>query len=145
MTVAVHTFLKSVCPKLNATGVRIYNDASLQNVSHFFTETQLLLVLYFLESFPQQRRLRVFQWSLSASKSPQISRNISNILAALRNVVVWRVSTCPHVSKSSSPFINPLGIVSSASITIGILVSFMLHSLFVVIVFFFSTAKFWYF
>ena len=39
----------------------------------------------------------VFHWSLSDSKSPQIS---STILADLNNAVVWTVSTCPLISKS---------------------------------------------
>ena len=34
----------------------------------------------------------VFQWSLSDSKSPQVSRTFLSILAVLNNVVVWMVS-----------------------------------------------------
>ena len=44
----------------------------------------------------------VFHWSLSDSKSPQVSRTLLN------NAVVWIVSTRPPTSKSSSPFCNPL-------------------------------------
>ena len=40
------------------------------------------------------------------------------------------VSTRPLISRSSSPFINPLVTVLSASITIGINVTFMFHSIF---------------
>ena len=40
------------------------------------------------------------------------------------------VSTCPFISKSSSPFINPLVSVLRAQITIGISVTFMFHSFF---------------
>ena len=47
----------------------------------------------------------VFHWSLSDSKSPQVSRTLLSILAVLNNVVVWMVSTYPPTSKSSSPFI----------------------------------------
>ena len=45
----------------------------------------------------------VFHWSLSVSKSPQISWILLNILAVLKNVV-WMLSTRPVTSKSSSPF-----------------------------------------
>ena len=38
------------------------------------------------------------------------------------------VSTCPLISKSSSPFTNPLGIVPSALFTIEFIVTFMFHS-----------------
>ena len=72
----------------------------------------------------------VFLWSLSDSKSPQVSRTLLRILAVLNNVVVWMVSTRPLTSKSSSPFSNPLVTVPNAPITIGIIVTCMLHSFF---------------
>ena len=67
--------------------------------------------------------------SLSDSKSPQVFRTLLNILADLNNTVVWMVSTCPLISKSSSPCTNIIGIVSSALITctMGIIVTFMFH------------------
>ena len=71
-----------------------------------------------------------FLWSLSDSKSPQVSRTLLSILAVLSNAVVWMVSTRPPTSKSSSPFNNPLVIVPNAPITIGIIVTFMFHSFF---------------
>ena len=40
------------------------------------------------------------------------------------------ISTCPLISKLSSPFINSLGIVPSAPVTIDITVTFMFYSLF---------------
>ena len=49
----------------------------------------------------------VFHWSLSDSKSLQVSRTLLSILAVLKNAVVWMVSTRPPTSKSSSPFSNP--------------------------------------
>ena len=40
------------------------------------------------------------------------------------------VYTCPLISKSTSPFINPLITVLSSSIKLGIMVPFMFHSFF---------------
>ena len=71
----------------------------------------------------------VFHWSLSDSKSPQVSRTLS-IQAVLNNAVVELVSTRPPTSKSSSPFTNPLVTVPNAPITIGIIVTCMFHSFF---------------
>ena len=72
----------------------------------------------------------VFHWSLSDSKSPQVSRTRLRILSVLSNAVVWIVSTRPPTSKSSRPFNNPLVIVPKAPITIGTIVTFMFHSFF---------------
>ena len=72
----------------------------------------------------------VFHWSLSDSKSPQVSRTLLSILAVLNNAVVWMVSTHPATSKSSSPFNNPLVTVPKAPITTGIIVTSMFHSFF---------------
>ena len=72
----------------------------------------------------------VFHWSLSDSKSPQVSQTLLSILAVLSNAVIWIVSTCPPTSKSSRLFNNPLVIVPKAPITIGAIVTFMLHSFF---------------
>ena len=72
----------------------------------------------------------VFHWSLSDSKSPQVSRTRLRILAVLSNAVVCIVSTRPPTSKSSWPFNNPLVIVPNAPITIGTIVTFMFHSFF---------------
>ena len=47
-----------------------------------------------------------FYWSLSDSKSPQVSRNLLSILADLNNAVVWIVSTRPLISKSPSPLVD---------------------------------------
>ena len=72
----------------------------------------------------------VFHWSLSDSKSPQVSRTRLSILAVLSNAVVWIVSTRPPISKSSRPFNNPLVIVPNAPITSGTIFTFMFHSFF---------------
>ena len=72
----------------------------------------------------------VFHWSLSDSKSPQISRTRLRILAVLSNAVAWIVSTRPPNFKSSRPFNNPFVIVLNAPFTIGTIVTFMFHSFF---------------
>ena len=72
----------------------------------------------------------VLHWSLSDIKSPQVSRILVKILAILSNAVDWIVSTRPPISKSSTPFNNPLVIVPNAPITIGTIVTFMFHSFF---------------
>ena len=61
----------------------------------------------------------VFLWSLSNSKSSQVSRTLLSILAVINNAIVWMVSTRPPTSKSSSPFSKPLVTVPKAPITIG--------------------------
>ena len=60
----------------------------------------------------------VFLWSLSDSKSPQVSRTLLSILAVFNNAVVWMVSTRPPTSKSSRPLNNPSVTVPKAPITI---------------------------
>ena len=70
----------------------------------------------------------VFHWSLSDSKSLQVSRTLLSILAILSNVVLWMVSSGPLISKSLSLFNNPLVTVPKAPIMIGIIVTFMFHS-----------------
>ena len=72
----------------------------------------------------------VFHWSLSNSKSPQVSKTLFSIQAVLNNAGVWMVSTPPPTSKSSCPFDNPLRTLPKAPITIGIIVTFMFHSFF---------------
>ena len=72
----------------------------------------------------------VFQWSLSDSMSPQISRILLSILAVFNNAVVWIVSTCPPTSQSSRPFYNPSVTVPKDPITIGIIVTFLFHIFF---------------
>ena len=83
-----------------------------------------------LQSFSHQRQLMVFHWSLSDSKSPQVSRSLLKILAVLNNVVVWIFSTRPPISKSSSPFSNPLVTVPKSTNYSGIIVTCMFNSFF---------------
>ena len=72
----------------------------------------------------------VFHWSLSDSKSPQVSKTLLCILADLNHAVVWMLSAHPLISNSSSPLIKPLGIDPSTPTTIGIAVTFIFHSIF---------------
>ena len=72
----------------------------------------------------------VFHRSLSDSMSLQVSRTLLSILANLNNAIVWMVSPCPLISKSSSPFTKPLRIVPSASIKITPTITFMFHRIF---------------
>ena len=64
----------------------------------------------------------------SNSLSPSAAFKPYTTLADL-NTVLWMVSTCPLISKSSSHFTKYLGIVPSIP-TIGITVTFMFHSCF---------------
>ena len=85
-------------------------------------------IILLLVSFSHQ--LIVFHWSLSDSKSPQVSRTLFSILADFNNAAVGTVSTCPVISKSSSPCIKSLVTVPRTPITIGIIVTFLFHSFF---------------
>ena len=85
---------------------------------------------YYSLEFSHQRKLMVFHWRVSDSKSPRVSRTLLSILAIFNNAVVWIVSTRPPTSKSSRPINNPLVTVPKAPITIGIIVTFMFHSFF---------------
>ena len=67
---------------------------------------------------------------LSDSKSPQVSSTLLSILAVFNNAVVWMVFTRSPTFKSSRPFSNPLVTVPKVPITIGIIVTFMIHSFF---------------
>ena len=69
-------------------------------------------------------------WSLSDSKSSQVTRTLRSILADLSNEIFWMVSIRPFISKSSTYFINPSVTVTRASITIVIIVMFMFYSFF---------------
>ena len=64
------------------------------------------------------------------SKSPKVSRTLLSFLVNFNNTIVWMISTCPLISKSCSPFTNPLRIVLSVHITIGITVTLMVYRFF---------------
>ena len=59
-----------------------------------------------------------------------LSRTLLSIRVDLNNTLLWMVSIRPLVSKSSSPFNNPLLAVPRAPITIGINVTFIFHNFF---------------
>ena len=90
----------------------------------------IIIIIIIIIVFSHQITLMVFHWSLSDSKSPQVSRTLLSILAVFNNAVVWMVSSRPPTSKSSSPFSNPLVTVPNEPITIGIIVTSMFHSFF---------------
>ena len=68
----------------------------------------------------------VFYWNPASNwrncKSPQITGSLLTLLVDLNNTVAWIVSSCSVISQSSSPCTNP--------VTIGITITFMLHSSF---------------
>ena len=90
----------------------------------------ILLLLFTHKRFSHQRKLMVFHWGLSDSKSPQVSRTLLSILAVFNNAVVWMVSTRSPTSKFSRPFNNPFVTVPKAPIIIDIIVTFMFHRFF---------------
>ena len=69
-------------------------------------------------------------WSLSDSKSPQVSKTLLSILVDLNNAVFLDSLQSFFISKSSWPRTNPLVIVPRAPITFGISVTFICQSLF---------------
>ena len=86
----------------------------------------IVFIIYSLEFF-----ISALADSLSLEfESPQVSRTLLNIQAVLNNAIVWMVSARPPISKSSTPFNNPLVTVPKAPITNGIIVTFMFHSFF---------------
>ena len=90
----------------------------------------IIIIIYSFMSFPYQCLLIVPHWSLSDSKSPQVSRTLLSILAYLNNAVVWMVSTRPLIFNSSSTFISLLVTVPRVPITISITVTFMFYNFF---------------
>ena len=74
------------------------------NINHYYYYYYYYLLF---ERFYQM----VFHWSLSDSKSPQVSRTRLSILAVLSDAVIWIVSTRLPTSKYSRPFNNPSVIV----------------------------------
>ena len=88
----------------------------------------IIIILFIWEIFTIELADGVFFWILSESKTPQVSTTLLSILADLNNAVDGWVSTCPLISKSSSPCTNTLVTVLSAPIITGITVTFTFHS-----------------
>ena len=63
------------------------------------------IIMLLLMSFSYKRYLMVFQWSLSDSKSAQVSRTLLSILAILNDVVVRMVSVFLLFQRPPVPFI----------------------------------------
>ena len=101
-----------------------------------FPSVAIIIISLIIEFFTLVLMM-IFHWSLSDSKSPQISGILFSILADFNYAVVWMVSTCPLISKTFHPCTNPLVIVPNAPITIGITVTLMFHS-FLLFFFFFQ-------
>ena len=97
----------------------------------------IIIILLLLEFFTPVLVV-ISHWSLSDNKSPQVPRILISILVDLNNTVVYMVCTSPFIFKSSSSFINPLGIFPSAPVAFGISVTFMFYG------FFKSLARSWY-
>ena len=97
----------------------------------FVATCALLSLLLVHKSFSHQRLLMVLHWSLSDSKSPQVSRTLLGILTVLNNDVVLMVSSRPPTFKFSSPFNNLFLTVPKEHITIGTIVTFKFHSFFI--------------
>ena len=102
---------------------------SFYDISYNFKFSDIIIIIIIIV-FSHKLTLMVFHWSLSDSKSPQVSRTLLSIPAVLNRAEVWMVSTWLPTFKSSSPFRNPLVTVPNAPITIGIIVTCMFHSFF---------------
>ena len=68
-----------------------------------------LIIILLFESFSHQLLQLVFYWSLSNSKSSQVSRTLLSILADHNNALFWMVMILPLISNSSSLFSEVLG------------------------------------
>ena len=74
----------------------------------------------------------VFHWSLSDSKSPQVSNTFISILGVLKNAVVLMVSVRLPIYNSSSPLTKPFGFVLCVPITVSTTINLIFHSFFLV-------------
>ena len=93
----------------------IMNYAKNINPSNIDGLNKSKLLLFTLLKFLHQVIMVVSRRSLSASESPQVSRTLLSILTVFNNAVVWKLSTYPLISNSSSSFNNTLGIIPSAT------------------------------
>ena len=66
------------------------------------------------------------------TESFQVSSILLSILTDLSKAVFWKVSARPPISNSPSSLIKPVGIVQSASITIGIIITLFFNSFIII-------------
>ena len=134
-------FLDTYCLSTSSLGLNasyLFDGFSLQDVQVFlYSELYYYYYCYYyyyyyysFESFSHECYPMVFHWSLSNSKSPQISRNLFCIPVDLNSAVVLTVSTRPIISQSPSPCTNTLLTVWSETITIALTVSFIQYNFF---------------
>ena len=84
-------------------------------------------------SFSYQFLLLVFHWSLSDSKSSQISQTLLNTLAGHYSVEVMMISIFPLNPSSRCPFSRLMGTVLWVPTTIVFTVTFTFHCFFLVL------------
>ena len=87
----------------------------------------LILLLLLFSSFSYQCLLTFVHWNLNDTKSPHVTRILFSMLADLINAIFGIVSACPQIYNPTIFFIQPLGILPSAPVTICITVTFMFH------------------
>ena len=56
---------------------------SSSSTRQFFLPLEIIIIISLMASFTHQLQLVVFHWSLSDSKTPQVSRTVISILADL--------------------------------------------------------------
>ena len=84
--------------------------------------------------------MQVFAPSLALSlesewqQVPQVSRTLLSVLADRNNIVVLIVSARYLIFNSSSPFTEPLEIIPTAPIAVGITVTLMLNNFIIIII-----------
>ena len=87
----------------------------------------IIVIIIIIAHFSHQLTLMVFHWSVSDSKSLQLSRTLLSTLADLNNAIVWIILVRPPMSNFSSPLSKPSGNIPSAPITFDITVTNMFH------------------
>ena len=132
--ISARRYFSSIVLNHNIGSIAFYFLIILEcKISEIIIIITIMLLLLFLRDFHASVSWWSFTGVHSDSKSPQISRALLYILADLNKPTVWMVSTCPLIFKSSTRSIKTLEIVPSAPITIGITVTFLCYSLFLVL------------
>ena len=96
----------------------IVSSLSLHNLHLLFCSVLsiIIIIIILLAYFSHQIQLMVFHRGLSDSKSSKVSKTLLSILADLDNAKVLIVLIHPLISKSSSPFSQPLETVPNAKL-----------------------------